>query len=236
MTGFKPIKGIGPWILAVAWLVAPTLGVPEPAAGDVYQYVDANGVVHFTNVPTDPRYRPLFRGTAAASSRPKEIHQMIHGAARRHGLDPALVKAVVKVESDFDPSAVSTAGAMGLMQLMPATAAHLGVINPFSPAENIEGGTRHLGRLLDQFKGDLSLSLAAYHAGAKKVEAYGQVPPIQQTQSYVRKVLAAYRSYLGPRTGPKTTYKVISPDGRVIYTNVPEQYQGSPGYRVATVK
>ncbi len=114
-------------------------------------------------------------------------------AAQRHGLDPELVLAVVAVESAFRPEAVSPKGAQGLMQLMPATAAELGVRNAFDPAENLDGGTRHLGALLALFGGDIARALAAYNAGAKAVERNKGVPPYRETRDYVRKVLKEYQ-------------------------------------------
>ncbi|MBI3610249.1 MAG: lytic transglycosylase domain-containing protein [Nitrospirae bacterium] len=222
------------WAAFVAVLMISGLTVTvEPVFGEVYQFIDADGVIHYTNVPTDPRYRRVQDPASIAPPSPVEIRQTILSASRRYRVDPALVKAVIKVESDFDPRAVSGAGAMGLMQLMPATASTLGVQNPFNPTENISGGVKHLSQLLDRFNGDLTLTLAAYHAGAKAVEQYGRVPPIEKTQRYVRKVMAAYKTYRGKEPSRKPVYKVFSSDGRVTYTNVPEQYQDARRYRVA---
>lgn len=230
------MKG-GRRVVWVAVLVVCGLSaLAAPARGEVYQFMDAQGVMHFTNVPTDPRYRRLQNPAAMIPVRPGEIHQTILSASRRYRVDPALVKAVIKVESDFNPQAVSNAGAMGLMQLMPATASTLDVRNPFNPTENVSGGVKHLSDLLGRFNGDLTLALAAYHAGAKRVEAYGQVPPIEQTHRYIRKVMAAYKTYRGKEPARKSVYKVFSPSGHVIYTNVPEQYQDTRRYRVAYVQ
>jgi hypothetical protein len=114
-------------------------------------------------------------------------------AAKRHGLDPDLVLAVIAVESNFRPQAVSPKGAQGLMQLMPATAASLGVRDVFDPAQNLDGGARHLGSLLTLYGGDLARALAAYNAGAKAVDKSNGVPPYQETREYVRKVLKKYK-------------------------------------------
>jgi soluble lytic murein transglycosylase len=122
--------------------------------------------------------------------------QLILRAARRHGLPPALVKAVVKAESNFQPNAISDKGAQGLMQLMPATAEDLGVDHPFTPEENVAGGTRYLRAMYDRF-GDWEHALAAYNAGPAAVDKFGGVPPYAETQEYVERVLHYYRRYDG---------------------------------------
>ncbi len=218
---------------AVVLLFCGLAGLADPAQGEVYQFTDSEGVIHFSNVPTDSRYRRQQNTAAVIPLSPEEIHQTILSASRRYRLDPALVKAVIKVESDFNAQAVSNAGAMGLMQLMPATVSTFDVQNPFNPSENIAGGVKLLSSLLSRFNGDLTLALAAYHAGAKTVESYGQVPPIEKTRRYIQKVMAAYKTYRGKTPSEKAVYKVFSPTGRVIYTNVPEQYQDTRLYRVA---
>lgn len=172
------------------------LGGTSPSQAQIYQFISPDGVIHFTNVPTDPRYRRMGKSRSLLMSRSSmEIQKSILSAARQKNLDPALINAVIKVESDFDPQAVSKAGAMGLMQLMPATAATLRVRDPFDPHENIAAGTRHLSDLLNRFDGNLTLALAAYHAGESRVRRYGTIPPIEQTHRYVKKVMAAYRLY-----------------------------------------
>jgi soluble lytic murein transglycosylase-like protein len=123
-----------------------------------------------------------------------DVRALVAEAARRHGLDPALVLAVVSVESGFRADAVSPKGARGLMQLMPATAASLGVADPLDPASNVDGGTRHLGALVARYGGDLSKALAAYNAGEGAVDQHGGVPPYSETRSYVSKVLGRYRA------------------------------------------
>lgn len=120
------------------------------------------------------------------------INAIVDKVSAEHGLDPSLAKAVIKVESNYNADATSHAGAMGLMQLMPATAASLGVENPYDINQNINGGIKLLKSLLDSFNGDIKLTLAAYNAGGPRVREYGGVPPIPETQNYVKKVLEIY--------------------------------------------
>jgi soluble lytic murein transglycosylase-like protein len=127
-----------------------------------------------------------------------DLRDLAAATARRHGLDPALVMAVVSVESGFRPQAVSPKGAQGLMQLMPKTASSLGVADAFDPAQNLDGGTRHLGQLLTLYGGDLTRALAAYNAGEGAVDRHGGVPPYRETRAYVKKVLERYRGQTKP--------------------------------------
>lgn len=122
-----------------------------------------------------------------------DMDTLLRESARRHGLDPALLRAVVSVESNFKTEAVSPKGAQGLMQLMPATAASLGVRDAFDPADNVDGGSRHLASLLASYRGDLKKALAAYNAGPGAVARHGGVPPYRETREYVDKVLKRYR-------------------------------------------
>ena len=122
-----------------------------------------------------------------------DLREIAAAAARRHGLDPALVMAIVSVESGFRPAAVSPKGAQGLMQLMPRTAESLGVADAFDPVQNLDGGARHLGQLLTLYGGDLPRALAAYNAGEEAVDRHGGVPPYRETRAYVKKVLERYR-------------------------------------------
>lgn len=171
------------------------------AAADVYHFVSPDGVPHYSDQPSDPRARLFLRGAPAAGSAPvhapraraARLEREVAAAARRGGVDPALLHAVIAVESAYNPRAVSPKGALGLMQLMPATAARYGVRNPFDVAENLAAGAIHLRGLLDRFSGDTALALAAYNAGSGAVLAHGgRIPPYAETQRYVPAVLARY--------------------------------------------
>ncbi|NIW35918.1 MAG: transglycosylase SLT domain-containing protein, partial [Gemmatimonadetes bacterium] len=169
------------WLLLGAWILV--LPAP-PAFGGVYQFVDENGVLHFSNVPVDRRYVPLKKRSRRRVPRNLRYDSLIFETARAQRLPPALVKAVIAAESNFDPQAVSPKGAQGLMQLMPATARSLGVRDPMLASENVRGGARYLRRLLDRY-GDLSRALAAYNAGPTAVDRYGGIPPYRETRQYV---------------------------------------------------
>jgi soluble lytic murein transglycosylase-like protein len=153
------------------------------------------GVVLVTLVPAYAAYRVtaapvhLPSGDAAADRWNAAMEDFVEEVAARHGVPKNLVLAVIAVESQFDPQAVSARGAIGLMQLMPATAQILGVSDPFDPRENIQGGVRHLRALMDRFDNNLTLALAAYNAGAKAVITHGGVPPYRETRQYVKRVL-----------------------------------------------
>ena len=169
----------------------------SPAAADIYRYVDEKGTVHFSNVPTDSRYRLYVRGGPSRTRYDsRRYDHIIHEMSRKYGVDSDLVRAVIKAESDFDPMVVSRKGARGLMQLMPETAKDMHVRNVFAPRENIEGGVKYLRRLLNMFKDDLPLSLAAYNAGENVVKQYkNQIPPYKETQEYVKRVLQYLKDY-----------------------------------------
>jgi soluble lytic murein transglycosylase-like protein len=166
--------------------------------------MDDRGVVHFSDAPVDARYsriRPLYQEGLAITPRrtvrvPRERYydRLIAQLASRHGVQPALVKAVIAAESNFQPDAISRVGAQGLMQLMPATAEELGVERPFGVIDNMDGGVRYLRAMLDRY-GDVTRSLAAYNAGPTAVDRYRGVPPYPETQAYVERVLEYYRGY-----------------------------------------
>ena len=193
----------------------------HPALSD--EIVVRDGVI--TNIPAHPRlYVPTAEALASSAYNEETLTPLIEETARRYGLEPELVKAVVKIESAFYPKAHSKAGAMGLMQLMPATAAELGVADPWDPVANLDGGCRYLAQMLTRF-GDLKLALAAFNAGPSAVEHYRAVPPYDETQAYVVKVLTSYHNYGGSGEEvitagePVSAPIYIAPDGTM--TNIP---------------
>ena len=146
--------------------------------------------------PSQMSFEQYLAGAADRFSAEFPYDQAIAEASRRYGVDELLVRAVIRAESNFNPRAVSRMGAVGLMQLMPGTARALGVVDPFDPVMNVDGGVRYLRQQLDRF-GDVSLALAAYNAGPGAVERYGGVPPYPETQRYVQRVLSYLREYQG---------------------------------------
>ncbi len=188
----------------IALLLICGVFLAEPAQAGIYTFTDANGVMHFTNVPSTPRYadmkRVAYMPEPAAPREcpvdPKRFSPLVEKAAREHQIDQALLRAVIAVESGYDPSAVSRKGAVGLMQLMPQTARRYGVRNMYDPAQNIQGGARYLRDLMGKFNNDLPLVLAAYNAGEDAIAQYGnRIPPYRETRSYVPRVLDYYRQY-----------------------------------------
>jgi soluble lytic murein transglycosylase len=173
-----------------------TLGICSSSLADIYRYQDKNGVWHFADIKKDTGYKLYLRTPKKrASQYIEEYEGIIVQASRRFKVDPSLVKALIKAESDFDNRALSNKGAQGLMQLMPETANAMEVANPFSPEENIFGGTRYFSLLLERFKNDKILALAAYNAGPEAVESYGGLPPFPETEFFVAKVLEYYEKY-----------------------------------------
>jgi soluble lytic murein transglycosylase-like protein len=198
-------------LAAMVTVIAFALG----ASADIYQYVDADGVIHFSNMKGDARYRLYLRGDQAPRAngyaggpagvrvppsdrdvaRFTRYDEWIRQAATLYQIPEQLVRAVIKVESDYDPRAVSVSGARGLMQLMPDTASRLEVRDIDDPRENIFGGVRFLRILANDFNGDLQLTIAAYNAGGEAVMRFGGIPPYQQTRGYVVKVTQYYHRY-----------------------------------------
>lgn len=178
----------------------------QPVYADIYRYEDAEGIVHFTDAPTDKRFIVFMRDikrdkqlrtrlNLSCAVNPAEYEQLIKTCSDKYGVNASLIKAVIHAESGYNPNAVSRKGASGLMQLMPGTAKSLKVSNSFDPKDNVEGGVKYLRFLLDTFRGDVSLALAAYNAGLSKVAKYGGIPPYAETRTYVNRVLSYMQSY-----------------------------------------
>ncbi len=210
---------VGGWRVApVARVAALALACALPAQlalADIYSFVDRDGVVHYTNVqPANAGYRRLYHtsdsgelyaahkgtftqtfGRRGDPERLRRYDTHIQEAAQLYQLPGAFIRAIVQVESNFYPDAVSQDGAVGLMQLMPDTAASMGVLDAFDPRQNVLGGTRYLRVLANKFNGDLVLTVAAYNAGENAVAKYRGVPPFSETRSYVRAVLHHYYAF-----------------------------------------
>jgi len=239
-------------LLLLSCSLTAMLSVPfQHARADIYQYTDDNGVIHFSNVSVDttkkykrirssptpaptqeecavPEPRKTVQSSYPVSSTniPSAYVEMINTACNRHGIDPALVHAVVKVESDFNPYALSKKGAMGLMQLMPQTAVNMNVSNSFSPNENIDGGVKYLRYLIDRYAGNLTLALAAYNSGETAVKKWGTVPPFKETQNYVQRILKIYNGGSHAFTPRYTIYMGYGEDGALLLTDDPGKHQG----------
>ena len=193
--------------LILTGLLAVLMSVSSAAAGDIYRFEDEEGVVHFTDTPNDHRFKIFMRdlkkdrklrtsfNLVSCGRNPEEFEPIIRQCATDYGVDRSLVKAVIHAESSYNPQAVSRTGARGLMQLMPGTAQDLRVVDSFDPKDNIRGGVRYLRFLLDTFRGDVTLALAAYNAGLSKVAKYGGIPPYEETRNYVSRVLALQKNY-----------------------------------------
>jgi soluble lytic murein transglycosylase-like protein len=192
-------------------------GASSATAGAYTSSAPITDVAYASALPTTVAYDSAVPADASASGGGSAYAPMIEQAAARYGIDPALLYGLIEQESGFDPSASSSAGARGLTQLMPSTAASLGVTEPLDPAQSIEGGARYLSQLLHQFAGNTAAALAAYNAGPGAVEQYGGVPPYPETQQYVTKVLGYAASYnqsgqdMGATALPSTSAAVTAP-------------------------
>jgi soluble lytic murein transglycosylase-like protein len=223
------------WLMALAGLFVWGLSLPQPTqAEEIVCIRDEQGRKIFINMGEARAKGELTtRGSLPSkagdtSLPPPEISHLVEQTASHFQVDPQLVHAIIKVESEYDPKAVSRKGAMGLMQLIPETAQRFGVANPFNPKENIEGGVGYLKYLLGLFGGDLSLSLAAYNAGEGAVQRFGGIPAFAETRDYVQKVTNIYQSgslQFGtnaagnkPRAWPIIRY--VDERGVVHYSNV----------------
>jgi soluble lytic murein transglycosylase-like protein len=189
---------------AITLLFFCILLITNVSSAGIYRYEDENGVIHFTNCPRDPKFILYLReskddvGEEISSISTKDsgnYDSLISEFSKKYQVDFALIKAIIRTESGFNPRAVSRKGAKGLMQLMPATAQRMNVSNIFNPRDNIEGGVRYFKYLLSLFNNDLRLSLAAYNAGENLVSELRTIPPYRETVDYVRKVLNHYQSY-----------------------------------------
>ena len=225
-------------LLRVAAVLVLSVAAVRPVSGQIVSYVDERGKRVFVNVEPAKKQKPAKRYSLTARPRntaqfdrsisiPSDIHDFIENTASRHAIDPKLVNAIIQVESNWNPVAVSRKGAMGLMQLIPATAARFGVSDVFDPKQNVEGGIRYLRFLLDTFRGDLHLSLAAYNAGENSVLQAGGIPAYRETRQYVDRVTSAYSypsdfwraTVRGAPAGGGRIYRFVDESGRVTFTN-----------------
>ena len=226
--------------LLVLWAV--------PAHGQIVSYMDTDGKRVFVNAepasPVRPPKTPLLRTaangeplrtthtsfeaspllSAAEQANRTKIEEMIREVSARYRVDPALVRAVIQTESNWNTSAVSRKGALGLMQLVPGTAQQLGVSNAFDPKQNLDGGVHYLHMLLERYNGDLDKALAAYNAGPGAVDRAGGIPQYRETRNYVQKVTDSYfrpGSDRLPRAFEmqRPIYRAVEADGRVVFTN-----------------
>ena len=203
-------------LIIICMVILSITAFAKASHARIVKYTDSNGTTHYTNTPET-------RAPTTVRSDHRTIYdRIIISKSNKYGLEPSLIKAVITAESNWDPQAVSKKGAVGLMQLMPSTAREM-KLDPFSPEENIEGGTRYLRYLLDRFDGNLEIALAAYNAGPSTVERSGGIPSIAETRKYVRKVLANSKDVV--RVGSSRIHKLFLKDGSILYTNTPSFYR-----------
>jgi len=215
------------------------LFIVSSASADIYKYTDENGVLCYTDAPFGKKTEKILTQKNANVQNlavPANFSHYVQKAARKYEIEPELIHAVIRTESNGNHRAISKKGAIGLMQLMPSTANDMNVGNPFNPEENIDGGTRYLRFLLEKFNGNLTLALAAYNSGPRTVERYGNIPPISETRQYVNKVFSYYngKRHFAPSnsTGdyqqkPEPIYKVVLEDGTILFTNATLERKGN---------
>lgn len=208
------------WVIGLSFATV----LVSSAWADIYKYVDENGVMHISNVKpkkdkgfavyqrgcyTSPggckkaqtrKYKGVYDDWRNMPLKWQPYADLVQQAANKHGVDPALIRSIMHAESAFDHKAISSAGAQGLMQLMPATQQRFGVTNPYDAAQNIDGGTRYLKILSKMFNGDVELICAAYNAGEGAVKKYKGIPPYSETQLYVKRVTNLYKRYIEGKT------------------------------------
>ena len=215
------------------------LFIVSTASSDVYKYIDENGVICYTDKLFGKKNQPelvykekkapaVNRKTEKSPGVRADYNHYVQKAAQKYEIEPELIHAVIRTESNGNYRAVSKKGAMGLMQLMPSTANDMNVGNPFNPEENIDGGTRYLRYLLEKFNGNMTLAVAAYNSGPTTVERYGNIPPIAETRQYVNRVFTLYNgkrsfavsaSAVDYQDRPAPIYKVVLEDGTILFTN-----------------
>ena len=210
----------------MVFLIGAGVAIQADAA-EMYIYTDASGSLLITDKPYLEN-DGFVKGRSWESSPLHQYQATIKKVSAHYRVDPTLVTAVISTESNFNELAISRSGAMGLMQLMPDTATHLGVENPLDPTENIEGGVKYLRYLIERFDGDLELAIAAYNCGPTAVAKYGAIPPFGETRRYVKKVFDRYhgrKSMYIPPSQTRTVRKIVRANGSIIYTNTsPEAY------------
>ena len=222
------------WLFAIVQALA-VLSTAQEGWGQerIVAILETDGKIVFTNLasfsppaiePTSSVQNPTtLPGRIAVSNQTDPLDALIDSISARHGVDPLLVRSVIEIESNFNRHAVSPQGAMGLMQLIPATGERFGVRDFFDPAQNIDGGVRYLRFLLEMFEGNLDLSLAGYNSGENRVARLGRIPAIPETQNYVRKVRSAYDRRGGPGTGVQLPASIPAPT-----RTIPEPLTGTP--------
>ncbi len=234
-------------MLRISVVLFSMLFIASTASSDIFKYIDENGVTCYTDAPLGKKNQKILteKNNKVVPNKKKiekslavnaDYSSYVQKSARKYEIEPELIHAVIRTESNGNYRAVSKKGAMGLMQLMPSTANDMNVSNPFNPEENIEGGTRYLRYLIEKFNGNLTLAIAAYNSGPTTVERYGNVPPITETRQYVNRVLALYkgkRQYAisGPvednQVRPAPMYKVVLEDGTILFTNATLERKGN---------